>query len=168
MINLQPGQFLLSNADLEDPNFDRVVICITEYNTAGAMGFVINEVYPRRFNELVEFKESKPFALYHGGPMENESLYVLHNNPAIIDNSTKLAENLYLGGDFTQTVQSIDKGKITDASIKLFIGYCGWEAGQLEAEIAEGSWRLINGSSELIFSSDPALLWKTLYHLTDI
>ena len=107
------------------------------------MGFVINKAFPRKFNELEEFKHSIPFRLYEGGPVDQEHLYFVHRRPELITGGVLVADNIYLGGDFKAAVMHLNSHTISGADIRLFIGYCGWDNNELEAEIAEGSWEVV-------------------------
>jgi putative transcriptional regulator len=167
-LKVQPGTILISSPDLEDPNFDKVVIAICEYNTKGAMGFVINQPYDRNFNELLEFSNSKPFPLYEGGPVENDSLYFIHRRPDIIEHSALIADGIYLGGDFKQAVSHINTAVHPDEDIKLFIGYCGWDPNQLEAEIDEGSWLVTDAAISFVLKEMTNQVWDVLYAKTVI
>lgn len=164
-MNIQPGAILISAPLLDDPYFEKVVIVITEYNEKGAIGFVVNQLFERKFNELVEFSQSGPFPLYEGGPMERESLYFIHQKPDLIEEGIPIAGSAYMGGNFKQAVQLLNNKSLAAEDIKLFIGYSGWESGQLEEEMEEGSWLLINASIQHIFSDHTALLWEELYNL---
>ncbi|MBO9730232.1 MAG: YqgE/AlgH family protein [Chitinophaga sp.] len=141
MINA--GIYIGSTSLLDDTVFEETVILITEYNEKGAMGFVVNKLFPRTFNELQEFSHSKPFPLYEGGPVDQEHLFFVHRRPGLITGGALIAGNIYLGGDFKAAVKHINNGILTEEDIRLFIGYCGWDFGELEAEIAEGSWQVL-------------------------
>lgn len=137
------GTFLQGTSLLDDSFFEQALIFISEYNDKGAMGFVINKLFPRRFNELEEFKTSTAFPLYDGGPVDREHLFFIHQRPDLIKDGTPISGNICLGGDFKEAVRLINNGTITGNDIRLFIGYCGWDDQDLEAEIAEGSWQII-------------------------
>lgn len=140
---MKAGTILESTALLHGDFFEGATILITEYNEQGAMGFVINKIFPRKFNELEEFRNSAPFPLYDGGPVDREHLFFLHQRPDLIEGGTAVSENVYLGGDFKAAVQFINSGILAETEIRLFIGYCGWDTGELEAEIREGSWKIV-------------------------
>lgn len=142
---MKAGIFLKSTALLDGTFFERSVIFIVEYDDKGAMGFVINNPFPRKLNELEEFKRIIPFPLYLGGPVDQEHLYFVHRRPDLIEGGTPVDAGIILGGDFKAAVKHIDEHVLTGNDIRIFIGYCGWDDGELDAEIAEGSWEVLEG-----------------------
>jgi putative transcriptional regulator len=159
-----PGTILISSPSLDDPNFHHAVIFITQYDLNGAAGFIINHPFNRTLNELAEFSHSLPFPLYAGGPVEKEQLFFLHRRPGIIEGSLPINNSIFLNGNFKDAVTQINNKKITNADIKIFIGYCGWDAGELEAEIAEESWTIV-GADVDIFSDDVLTVWEEFYQI---
>jgi len=81
--------------------------------------------------------------LYEGGPVDTEHLFFIHCRPDIIQGGTLVNNKIYVGGDFEQAVKQLNNKQLTLKDIKLFIGYCGWDVNELEAEIAEGSWKVL-------------------------
>ncbi|MGO4292052.1 YqgE/AlgH family protein [Chitinophaga sp. RAB17] len=140
---MNAGIFISSTSLLDDSFFEKSILFITEYNDKGAMGFVVNKEFPRKFNELEEFKYSIPFPIYDGGPVDREHLYFVHRRPELITGGELVADNIYLGGDFEAAVMHMNNKTITEKDMRLFIGYCGWDLHELEAEIAEGSWEIL-------------------------
>jgi putative transcriptional regulator len=160
-MNISPGAILISSPALQDANFEKAVVVIAEHNEKGALGFVVNKLFPRRLNELIEFINAKPFALYGGGPVDTENIFMLHRRNDIIEGSTPLFGNVYMGGDFKQALQHINDGSINCNDIKLFIGYCGWGDKELKAEIEEGSWIVLKGGEEIVFD-EREMVWEKL------
>ena len=160
---IQAGSILISAPSLEDPYFDKVVIYITEHNEKGALGFVVNQVFERPFNELTEFRHSKPFPLYEGGPVEREKLFFIHRVPGTITEGTAVAGGVYMGGNFKQAVQYLNRAADAENNLRLFIGYSGWDAQELEDEIEEGSWLPVQASVTTLFEASAQLLWEVLY-----
>ena len=165
-MHIVPGTILISAPSLDDPNFIKAVILVTEYNQQGAIGFVLNEPFNRKLNELVEFQQSKSFDLYNGGPMEKEKLFVLHRRPAMIEQSDLVADGVYTGGDFKLVLAYINQHAHAEKDIKLLLGYCGWDAGQLEEEIEEGSWLIVQVPLSFVFEESAGMLWEKLYNHT--
>lgn len=141
-MNHYQGKILSSTSSMDDPNFDSSVVFIAEHNEQGALGFVINKVFKRTLNELVEFSSSPSFPLYEGGPVDQEHLYFVHRRNELIPGGTNIIDDIYLGGDFQKTIEQINYKTLNPKDIKIFIGYCGWDKDELEAEIAEGSWEV--------------------------
>jgi putative transcriptional regulator len=140
---MNPGTFIKSTFLLNETFFENAIILITEYNENGAVGFVVNKTFPRRFNELEEFKTNISFPLYEGGPVDTEHLFFIHQRPDLITGGKLVANDIYLGGDFKEAVRLINSKAITGSDIKLFIGYCGWDSGELDSEVEEGSWSIV-------------------------
>ena len=93
-------------------------------------------------HELIEFNHSYPFPLMDGGPVDRDHLFVLHKRPDLIDGGEQIPNGLYLGGNMEQVIQAINTGNANPQEIQLFIGYCGWDEGELETELEEGSWTI--------------------------
>ncbi len=151
-MNIAAGKILISSSTMDDANFQDSMIFIAEHNENGAMAFVINKMADRPLNALLEFSNSPSFPLYSGGPVDKEHLFFIHRRNDLITGGTKIIDNIYLGGDFKQAIAHINNKMINDADIKIFIGYCGWDYGELEAEIADGSWLLMDSDCEIVFA----------------
>ncbi|WP_407522174.1 YqgE/AlgH family protein [Lacibacter sp. MH-610] len=151
-MNLKPALLIKSTALLADTYFADAVILLAEFNEKGALGFVINRSFERTLNQLEEFKDILPFPIYEGGPVDQEHLYFLHQRPDLIEEGVAVDNGIYyMGGNFKQAVEAINNRTITTADLKLFVGYCGWNTGELEAEIKEGSWIVEEGMPEEVF-----------------
>jgi putative transcriptional regulator len=151
-MKLSAGKIMISTPLMEDSNFKETMLFITEYNEKGAMAFVINKIYERPLNALQEFSNSPAFALYDGGPVDKEHLFFVHRCNDIITGGIKIVDDIYFGGDFKKAITHINNKTITQSNIKIFIGYCGWDAAELEAEIVDGSWEIAEGGAELVFA----------------
>jgi putative transcriptional regulator len=138
------GSILISSPSLTDPHFVNTLVFIAEHNEKGATGFIFNRVFPRKFNELEAYRHMPALTLYDGGPVEREHLFFIHRRPDHISGGQPIAAGIYLGGDFEQALQLLLTDAIRATDLQLFIGYAGWDAGELEAELAEGSWEIRN------------------------
>lgn len=140
---MKPGLFLKSTSLLDDTVFENALIFITEYNQKGAMGFVVNQPYSRKLNDLEEFKNIEPFPLHLGGPVDQEHLFFIHQRPGLIKGGEPVTGTVFLGGDFKSAVKGIDNHTINQKDIRIFLGYCGWDHRELDEEIEEGSWEVL-------------------------
>lgn len=144
MGDLKVGLYIKSSDALIGSFFEHTTIIIVKDNEEGSVGFVINKPFGKSLHELIEFNHSNPFPLMDGGPVDRDHLFVLHKRPDLIDGGEAMSQGLYLGGNMEQVIAAINNKSINKEEIKLFIGYCGWDAGELEEEIREGSWILSN------------------------
>ena len=140
--NLYAGVCIKSTATLIGSFFEDTNIHIVEHNEEGSTGFVTNKSFGKSLHELNEFNHSKPFPLMDGGPVDRAHLFVLHKRPDLIDGGKQIIDGLYLGGNMEHVIKAINNMNVNQEEIQLFIGYCGWDLGELEAEIEEGSWTL--------------------------
>ena len=62
-----------------------------------------------------------------------------------------------MGGNFKQAIAHINSGLLTEADIKIFIGYCGWDKGELEEEIASGNWLITGNGCDIAIEKTPLL-----------
>ncbi len=148
------GNILTSSITMDDPVFSNSVILIAEYNERGALGFIVNQLFERPLNHLVAYNNSPEFPLYVGGPVDEEHLYFVHQRNDVVYGGTLITDNVYLGGDFAQAIYNINNGTLTQADIKIFVGHCGWNTGELEKEITDGYWHMANYSNALVFSKN--------------
>lgn len=158
---IQKGKLLLSEPSLlQDVVFGRSVILITEYNSEGATGFILNKPINYSVSDLIPDIEI-PFPVYTGGPVEQDNLYFIHNKPEIIPFSTEISDGIFWGGDFEIVKKQINLGNISEHNIRFFLGYSGWEAGQLEDELQSSSWIVVsNPYKNTILTKAHSDFWK--------
>jgi putative transcriptional regulator len=140
MKDLKAGIYIKSTAALNDSFFEHTTILIVEHNEAGSLGFVTDKPFEKSLHELIEFKHSKPFPLMDGGPVDRDHLFVLHKRPDLIEGGKEIPNGFYFGGNMEQVIEAINTKAAGEQEIQVFIGYCGWDEGELEAEVEEGSW----------------------------
>jgi putative transcriptional regulator len=140
MIDFKAGLIIKSTDALIGSIFEHTTILIVKHNNEGTTGFVINKPLHKSLHELIEFKHSKPYPLMDGGPVDKDHLFVMHKRPDLITDGEKIHSDYYLGGIMEEVIEAINNNGINEQEIQLFIGYCGWDEGELAAEIEEGSW----------------------------
>lgn len=151
VMDIEAGKILVSTEAMEDLNFNKSIILIARHDGDGTLGYVINKAFGRNLNELEEFKQSPPFPLHDGGPVDKEHLYFIHRRNDLIHDGSLISGNIFLGGQFSQAVAQINKGNLSAKDIKIFVGYCGWDGNELESEILEGSWILTEADHDKLF-----------------
>ncbi len=143
MSDLKAGLIIKSTDALISSIFEHTTILITKHNNEGTIGFVTNKPLYKSLHNLIEFKHSKPYPLMDGGPVDKDHLFVLHKRPDLITEGEQMHSGYYLGGNMKDVVEAINNNGVHEQEMQLFIGYCGWDEGELAAEIEEGSWVIL-------------------------
>ena len=158
---LKKGHLLIAEPSIiGDRSFNRSVILLAEHNRDGWVGLIINKPLKYTIHDLVpEIKAS--FKIYNGGPVEQDTLYFIHNIPDLIPNSIEISNGIYWGGEYESTKELINNGKIGKDNIRFFLGYTGWEEHQLETEMQGSSWIITKNNYEnKIIGKSPSHFWK--------
>ena len=166
MVELAGGILLIADPFLKDPNFMRTVVFLTEHGKEGTVGFVINRQFENTLDELIPEIEGHKLPVYYGGPVQPNTIHFLHRYPDKVPGGIEVMKGIYWGGDFDSVVDLINNGNLDEEKIRFYIGYSGWNAGQLEDEMKEKTWLTVEAARHLIFHSDAEQIWKdSLKHL---
>jgi len=157
-MNLQKGQLLISEPFLVDSNFERSVILLCEHNEEGSFGFVLNKLTTHEVKDVVEVEID--FDLFLGGPVDHTSMHFVHGKPDLIAGGLHLKDNLFWGGSFEEAKIHHMTGALKPSNIRFFLGYSGWDAGQLDEELKEDVWIVYNGPIQFILEEPPTGLWR--------
>ncbi|MFW5706710.1 MAG: YqgE/AlgH family protein [Bacteroidota bacterium] len=163
--NLKPaqGRLLISEPALRDFYFSKSVVLLVEHEeTEGSFGFIINKPVHLKLNEVVKDFPNVDFPLFLGGPVHPERLFYLHTMGEKIPGSLKVFGNLYWGGDIKKLMELIELNLVGPSQVKFFIGYSGWEAGQLSREMEEKSWIVTQGALKCVLANKPETLWGNI------
>jgi putative transcriptional regulator len=154
------GDVLLSEPFLDDPYFGRKAVLLCEHNKDGAFGLVLNNFVDVKIADIIKDLKEDKSRVSIGGPVNNSNLYYLHTCDSIKD-CQKVADGIYLGGDFDDLTAQIKSGF---TSYRFFIGYSGWSNSQLADEIRSRSWFVTRASTEEIMSTEGENeeFWKQL------
>jgi len=158
---MKPGDLLIAEPSIfGDLNFHRSVVVLVDYKTEGYIGFIINKVLPYPIIDIIsEIKVVLP--LFSGGPVEENSLFFIHNVGHLIPESEKISENLFWGGNIEKAIALVNSKIISEKEIRFFLGYSGWSKNQLEQEIETESWVVIkNKYASKILEVNPNYFWK--------
>ena len=159
---MQPGTLLISQPFLGDPHFERSVVLLCRHQPGeGAFGLVLTRRTAAVLGEALVLPPGPAAAvpLYEGGPVQRDTLHFVHRY-APLPGATSLGDGAYWGGDFDLLISLINKGVILPDDVRCFIGYSGWSAGQLEQEIAGGSWFRQPASAGKVFTLRSDAFWQ--------
>ena len=155
-ININTGTLLLSIPLIDDERFDKTIIVITESSEKEKIGFIINKKTNLKVIDLIKKIKMKSITANYGGPVCPDNLFYFHKNKSI-EKSKKINKKLYFGGNFSQVTEYLNCKLIKSNEIFFCLGYCGWKKGQLENEIKENSWIVLNEQIDFISKS---IDWK--------
>jgi putative transcriptional regulator len=156
------GCLLIPDAFLPDPNFSRSVVLLVEHNEDGSLGFVLNKASGYTLEQLVHNMACNA-PVWTGGPVQPETLHWLHRYQQL-EGAVEISNGIYWGGDYEQLKTGLQNGNFRQEDLRFFHAYSGWAAGQLENELAEGSWIISEASAAVVFNplKSEQQLWKTL------
>jgi len=156
------GKFLLSEPFLHDPQFRRTVVLLGEHTIEGSVGFILNRLLNIKTSEVVPDLLVEDFPVFYGGPVEPNTLHYIHTAGELITGAQEIFDGIYWGGDIEMVNDLMERKIIKPEEFRFFLGYSGWEAGQLEGEIADKAWWVVKGNREAVFSDDLDALWGNL------
>ncbi|MDD3875620.1 MAG: YqgE/AlgH family protein [Bacteroidales bacterium] len=158
----QSGLLLLSDPFLKDIYFSRSVVLLAEHNAEGSFGLILNKPIDIPVNDLIPDFPAFDSKVYMGGPVKPDNVFFLHSLGNLIEDSIKIKNNLYFGGDVERVKELILLDKIKPNEIKFFIGYSGWTPNQLEDELKEKSWLLVDSKNQNLMDNIQQILWKNI------
>jgi putative transcriptional regulator len=157
------GSLLISAPALRDPNFDRTVVLVLEHDAEGALGVVLNRPSGTRVGEVLGAwaeHACEPGVVFVGGP---------------VDSSAAICLGSVRPGASSEAIQQVmptlavvdldtDPSLLTHqvAYVRVYAGYSGWGAGQLDDEVTAGGWFVVDALPADAFSGSPGLLWRTV------
>jgi putative transcriptional regulator len=164
MANEEPskGKILISEPFLNDPNFKRTIILLSEHSEDGSVGFILNKPTQFKVNQLVEDFPDFDAPVFFGGPVQVDTLQFIHRAGDILEDSTEILPGLYWGGSFEILRLLIEAKQVKPGDFRFFIGYSGWAEGQLGEELKINSWIVTSTTTENIFSDEPDKLWTEI------
>ncbi len=154
------GSILLAEPFMLDGNFKRSMVLLCDHSDEGSLGFVLNKELDIPLNDLIMDFPTLDCNVYFGGPVATDTIHYIHNIGTSLEGSVEVSDGVWWGGDFEELQFQILAGKIQAENIRFFVGYSGWETGQLEAEMELGSWVLSDMQSAYLFEDEPDELWE--------
>ena len=164
---LNKGVLLVAGKNLYDPNFEKTIILVTEYTEDGTVGLVLNRPTEITVAEaLPKLSEYMPYLdyLYFGGPIATTSISLLLKSETRLPGTNQVITNIY-------HINTLDLfnvlliNKIDKRYIRIYAGFAGWAPGQLESELIRGDWYIWHADLNLIFNSEPEILWNELIRM---
>jgi len=153
---------LVATRVLLDSNFADSVVLVVDADEDGALGVVLNRPSAVPVSDvLAGWGEvvDEPETLFVGGPVSPDGALAVGLLRADVE--PPLGFRGFAGRlglvDLDAPVEVVD-GSLE--GMRIFAGYAGWGAGQLEGEVEEGSWFVVPGEVPDVFRHDPSGLWR--------
>lgn len=182
------GRLLVATPVLSDPNFDRAVVLLLDHDEEGSLGVVLNRPTPVGVRDILEpwaALTGEPGVVFQGGPVSLDAALGVAVVPSGSDYADSGPGSVAGSGSGPGSGLRGDDGPmgwrrvygaigLVDleappellaaelGSLRIFAGYAGWGAGQLEDELSEGAWYVVESEPGDVSSPDPERLWRSV------
>ena len=160
------GKVLVSTTQLDDSVFEKSLIFIAVHDDEGAVGVIFNKLKEtisteeliQRFKLKKRFKFNKKYPIYVGGPVDEDKLVVLSSNKFQTEHLGEIAQLVFYS-DENIFLEDVAKGK-NKSKYVICRGFCGWAPNQLEQEVQENAWLVVEPNFKDIFSHKQEFMWE--------
>ena len=163
---LQPGRgvLLVAGTQIRDPRFMESVILLISAGPGGSMGLILNKPTAKkvssRFGGTGSMSRGAP--LFFGGPVAGHELLMLRRADRAPADWAAVVDRVFVTNSRMAMMDTLMTAR-TAEEFRVYAGYAGWAAGQLEWEIGRGDWYLLPADEALIFRRDMTKLWPELF-----
>ncbi|MFC5149036.1 YqgE/AlgH family protein [Streptomyces aureoversilis] len=169
------GRLLVATPALADPNFDRAVVLLLDHDEEGSLGVILNRPTPVGVGDILESWAAlagEPGVVFQGGPVSLDSALGVAVVPG--EGSDKAGASAVVGDGplgwrrVHGAIGLVDLEAPPEllaaalGSLRIFAGYAGWGPGQLEDELVEGAWYVVESEPGDVSSPDPSQLWRAV------
>lgn len=157
------GRLLVAEPMLGDPNFERTVILMIDHTPEGALGLVLNRPTDLSVAGALpawDHLATAPAVLHVGGPVEERSGWCLARVRSVADRPGFVP----VLGDLGLLDLELDPTEVASAAyaLRLYAGYSGWGPGQLDEELAEEAWFVVDAEPDDPFLPEGRSLWQRI------
>jgi putative transcriptional regulator len=163
------GRLLVATPKLADPNFDRAVVLLLDHDAEGSLGVVLNRPTPVGVGDVLQPWAALavlPQVVFQGGPVSLDSALGL----AVVPGEPRPGEAVELLGwrRVHGAIGLVDLEAPPEllaaelGSLRIFAGYSGWGPGQLERELVDGAWYVVESEPGDVSAPDPERLWRSV------
>jgi putative transcriptional regulator len=156
----EKGKILISEPFLPDTFFNRSIVYLTDHNTEGSVGFILNKKLDIKVKDAISGFDTCEDFLNMGGPVAPDTLHYLHTEGELIPKSVSVDGKIFWGGDIEVIKSLIAFKKLDKSKIRFFLGYSGWSKGQLDRELKENSWVIARIRSDVVMGNRGNDVWK--------
>ncbi|MCL6736811.1 MULTISPECIES: YqgE/AlgH family protein [Streptomyces] len=159
------GRLLVATPALADPNFDRAVVLLLDHDEEGSLGVVLNRPTPVDVGDILEgWAElaGEPGVVFQGGPVSLDSALGVAVIPGggPVDRAPLGWRRVHGAIGLVDLEAPPELLASALGSLRIFAGYAGWGPGQLEDELVEGAWYVVESEPGDVSSPSPERLWR--------
>lgn len=163
MVSSLAPSLLVSMPQLTDPNFNRAVVLLCKHSEEGAFGVIVNRPLVTTGRVVVQLDPpvatDRELHVWIGGPVEPQRSWILAGDePEESEAAMRVGDGLYLSTSAVLLRRLLEPNP--PARARLMVGYSGWGAGQLEAELESSAWLMSDVDRDLIFDTPPEKMWE--------
>lgn len=158
------GKFLIAGPEMRDPNFSETVVLLLEYDETGALGLIINwptEMPADQVLPDIEGLAEDRHRVFIGGPVQRGQITLLVQADEAPRDARHVFADIYFSGS-GDLLRRLASEADFEGQFRLYLGFAGWGAGQLDAELARGGWRVLPGEAPIVFDPSPETVWSEL------
>jgi putative transcriptional regulator len=155
------GKILISTPDVFGDVFSQSVVLMIEHNENGAFGLILNKKNIEASREMLHLF-GFPVEVYEGGPVEKKKIFFVVKGVKVSEFSVEINENYYLTEDENALIKALSAGEIKVENVKIFSGYSGWAALQLETELQAKIWTVVDAYDLDYTLPSDRNLWKNI------
>lgn len=160
----EAGVFLIASRALTDPNFRESVVLLIEHTPSGTAGLIINRAtqvpVSLALPQIPELAKKKD-TIHIGGPVALDGITLLVRTRHRMSGAQRLVNNIYVTAS-ESVLRKLVKSDWPHTALRYYAGHAGWVPGQLEFELQQGSWYLLDVDTDLIFEGKAEELWPEL------
>jgi putative transcriptional regulator len=161
--DLNTGRILVARRNMLDRNFAQTVILLVHYDEKGTVGLIINrptKIPLSRLAKEFEGVKGRSDPLYLGGPVESSGVMALFRSSTKREDAKLVFADIYMISVKATLEKAI--ASATPSTLHLYLGYAGWDAGQLEWELGMNAWDVLPPNAGIVFDPHPETLWNRL------
>jgi putative transcriptional regulator len=153
------GKILISNSSIITDEFNKSVVFMIDHDSTGAFGLAVNKKSEFKITEIITGIPSiySEVDLYWGGPVDKTFISILHDKIDYHEPGLKVINGVYLSRSFELLTELLSSN---NSNFRIYQGYSGWSAGQLEQEFQRKSWVSHESKADFIFPNDPEKVWR--------
>ncbi len=155
------NRILISTPDISGDIFSRSVVLLIEHTEEGAFGLILNKKN-KEMSQRLRHHFDQAIEVYDGGPVEQDKVFFIIKGEKISQNYSEINDEFYITEDIESVINAVLNSVISLNDVKIFAGYSGWAAQQLEGEIQNKVWTVVDVYNLDYTLPNDQTLWKSI------